>query len=470
MTIDDLIRSIQTKRAAALEARAAHTVTLAELRGQEAQGLEIDPTTVTTARDAKVKLDADLAGYDARIAELEVEKAADDAATRAQGDVAPTNVRKPKYDEVTRVGAEKRTYNPDNDKRGGQFLRDLGSAHFGDFEARDRISQHMREERVEGRMAERAAGTGAFAGLTVPQFLTDLYAPLARAARPFAEMCNHHDLPPAGMTINISRITTGTSAALQTENAGVSETNIDDTLLTENVQTIAGQQTLSRQALERSTGVEDVMLDDLFRAYNTTLDSTLLNQATTGLDALTNAFPVTYVDASPTAAELWPKLLDARQRIEAGLLHTQAGDTVAVMHARRWAWLQSQVGPNWPFIAQNVNNDLVQTGGLDYGLGYGPGYRGNVAGLNIVVDNSIGTTFGGGTEDRIYVVNKREMHLWEDPSAPMLIRAEQPAAASLGVLFVVYGYHAYTFRRYAVAAASGPAIAISGTGLIAPTF
>jgi hypothetical protein len=31
----------------------------------------------------------------------------------------------------------------------------------------------------------------------------------------------------------------------------------------------------------------------------------------------------------------------------------------------------------------------------------------------------------------------------------VFIRAEQPAAASLGVLLVVYGYFAYTFARYA---------------------
>jgi hypothetical protein len=72
----------------------------------------------------------------------------------------------------------------------------------------------------------------------VPQYLTDMYAPKVQAMRPFADICNKHDLPPDGMTVNISRITTGTSTALQaTENVAVSETDIDDTLLTENVQT-----------------------------------------------------------------------------------------------------------------------------------------------------------------------------------------------------------------------------------------
>jgi hypothetical protein len=66
-------------------------------------------------------------------------------------------------------------------------------------------------------------GTGAFAGLTMPQYLTDLYAP---------------------------------AVALQAnEGDAVSETNMEDTLSTENVQTAAGQQTISRQAVDRGTGI-----------------------------------------------------------------------------------------------------------------------------------------------------------------------------------------------------------------------
>ncbi len=463
MTIDDLIRSLQTKRASALAARAAMTESLAELRGTST---DPDSPEAVKLREDRTKLDADLGGYDARIAELEVEKAADEAMTRAQAEVTPTNVRTPKYDEVARVGQEKRTYNPENDKRGGQFLRDVALSYFRDPAASERLARHQHEEEVErgGNFSERAVGTAAFAGLVVPQYLTDMAAPLARAGRPFAEACNKHDLPAAGMVVNISRITTGTSAALQgSENAAVSETDIDDTLLSIPVQTISGQQTLSRQAIERGTGTEDVMLEDLFRAYATTLDGTLINQATTGLAAAAGA-TVAYTDASPTAAELWPKLLDAQSRIEAGMLDAQADDMIAVMHSRRYAWLRSQVGVSWPFIAQQ--GIPTQAGGIDFGTKYGPGFRGNIAGVNVVVDNNLATNLGAGTnEDEIYIVDTRECHLWEDPNAPMLIRAEQTKAASLGVLFVVYGYVAYTFGRYPLATAK-----IAGTGLIAPTF
>jgi hypothetical protein len=65
------------------------------------------------------------------------------------------------------------------------------------------------------------------------------------------------------MTVIISRIMTGTSAASQaSENAAVSETNADDTLLSPPVVTIAGQQTVSRQAVERGELVEEVREHD----------------------------------------------------------------------------------------------------------------------------------------------------------------------------------------------------------------
>lgn len=376
-----------------------------------------------------------------------------------------TGTKAPAYDRVARVGTEERTYRPDTDRKGRQFISDVARAFlYRDLESEARLNRHMQEERVErSQYLNRAAGTGAFTGLVVPQYLTDFYAPNMKALRPFADICNKHDLPPDGMTVNISRITTGTGTALQaTENTAVQETNIDDTLLTENVQTAAGQQTLSRQAIDRGTGIEDVVMDDLFRSYATTLDSTLITQATTGLTNISQAN--TYTDASPSAAELWPKLHQAASAVEANLLG-KAVPSHVVMHSRRWYWIQSQVGTTWPWIQQPGIDP--QSAGVNYAGGYNSGARGLLPnGMLAVVDNNIATNLGAGTnEDEIYVVPADECHLWEDPQAPVFIRAEQPAAATLGVLMVLYGYFAYSFRRY-----SNSHQKISGTGLVTPTF
>lgn len=366
---------------------------------------------------------------------------------------------------MARIGSEERTYHRGNARKGGPFVRDVLMQYlYRDLEAETRLVRHMQEERVErGPYLERAVGTGAFAGLTVPQYLTDMYAPATAALRPFADVCNKHDLPSSGMTVNISRITTSSGVALQaTENTAVLNVDMDDTLLTENVQTAAGQQTVSRQAIDRGTGVEEIVMDDLFRRYATALDSTLINQAVTGLSAA--AVATSYTDATPTGPELYPKVLGAAAAVEGALLGFASPD-IAVMHSRRWYWLQSQMTTSWPMFGQpGIAQGNI---GTNYAERYGRGFRGILPnGLAVVVDNSVATNLGAGlNEDEIYIVPADEAHLWEDPDAPVFIRAEQPAAASLGVLLVLYGYFAYSFRRF-----TGGFGKVNGTGLITPTF
>ena len=372
--------------------------------------------------------------------------------------------QKPAYDQVARIGNEERTYHRGNSGKGGLFVRDVVRQFlFRDMEADNRLARHMQEERVErGQYLQRASNTGNFAGLVVPQYLTEMYAPAIAALRPFADICNKHDLPADGMTVNISRITTPTQVQLQaSENVDVGGTDIDDTLLTENVLTAAGKAILSRQAIERGTGIEDVTMSDLQRRFATTLDSTLITQATTGLSAL--GVSVAYNDATPTGAELYPKILGALAGGEAALL-AQAIPNFIVMHSRRWHWLSSQMTSTWPLINQPGYG--VQAAGISTGVGYNQGVRGILPnGLLVVVDNNIGTTLGAGTEDEAYVVASDECHLWEDPNAPQFIRADQVQSATLGVQLVLYGYFAYSFRRYASAVQK-----INGTGMIAPVF
>jgi hypothetical protein len=464
MTIAALIEQLRGQIAAKLDERNTIAGQLEQLRADATT----DEAAVTDLRTKKDAIDADVDTLLERVKDLEQEQARDEAAARLQTEVHPTGATRtgaPAAD--VRVGQEARTYRPDVDRTGRQFLLDVGRSFLGDPAATARLSRHMVEEQVERGASfpvqERAAGTGAFAGLVVPQYLTELYAPSAKANRPFANVCNAHELPEQGMTVNISRITTGTSSDLQsTENSNVSETDIDDTLLSPAVQTNSGQQTLSRQAIERGTGVEGVMLDDLFRSYHTRLDATLLNQATNGLSAVANS--VAYTDASPTVAELYPKILEALANVEAALLDQDPGDNIAVMHSRRWYWLQNALGTSFPLVQQPGIEG--QKAGANFAEAYGSGFRGVLPnGTPVIVDNNVATNLGAGTnQDEIYILSRRECHLWEDPQAPMLIRAEQTKAASLGVLFVVYGYFAYTHARYSHAQK------IAGTGLVTPAF
>ncbi|MDX8050408.1 phage major capsid protein [Lentzea sp. BCCO 10_0798] len=463
MNLVQLIAQLRGQMATKLEQRNGIATQLTELRAADT----VDEAKVEELRAQKAGLDAELDQMQARVKELDEEKARDDAADRLSREVNP-GAQKPAYDKVARVGAEERTYRKDKDPKGVSFARDVASAFLGDYGAQARLARHSVEEEVERGLAvqgaqERAVGTGAFTGLVVPQYLVDMFAPMATTGRPFADACEHHDLPPTGMTVNLGRGTTGTSVDDQaSENAAVSETDYDDTLLQINVRTAAGQQTVSRQGVDRGLQVEDTIIRDLVKRYHAKVDSNLLNLASTGLTNVATA--VTYTDASPTVEELYPKIPEGLSGVEAALLDMASGENIAVMHSRRWYWMQNAMTTKWPVISQP--NIVEKTLGANYAERYGSGVRGVLPnGTPVIVDNNIATNLGAGTnEDEIYLGDKNEFHLWEDPDAPLLIRAEQTKAASLGVLLVVYGYYAFTHQRYAHARK------IAGTGLVTPTF
>jgi hypothetical protein len=479
-TIEDLIISQEAEME--LEKRRRER-SLAEIKAILASARQEGRANVTAQEDEDIKraqetaasAKVNMAGIEHKLdiskrtkaAELEVDQ---HLAERSAPPVGHPEGSKPAYDRVARVGTEERTYRREVDRKGAGFVRDVVRQFlYRDIEAEQRLSRHMQEERVErGQYLERAVGTGAFAGLTVPQYLTDMYAPAVAALRPFADQCNSHDLPPDGMVVNISQITTPTGVGLQaSENSAVTEANIDDTILSFNVQTAAGQQTMSRQAIDRGTGIEEIVMDDLYRRYATNLDSTLINQAATGLAAVTAG--QTYTDATPTGPKVYSQMVGAMSTVEGTLLGWAQPD-LAIMASRRWYKLLSAVSSTWPMIYAPNGPVPVQGTGVNNSVGYAKGIRGQLAnGLSVVVDANVstlanGTATTGGTQDHIYVVASQECHLWEDPSAPVFIRAEQ--AQTLGVTVVLYGYFAYCFNRFP----SGSSVKINGTGLAAPIF
>lgn len=433
-------------------AESQNLISLAETEGRD----------LTTEEDQKIaSILEEVRGLDVKIENaLEIEKRSAEAA----------NARK-SIDAEVRGGAivknEARTYRPGGEHN---FIADaFRSQVLGAYDARERIARHQNEEAIE----RRAVGTGAFSGLVIPQYLVDLVAPYARAGRPFLDgATTGHGLPAEGMTLYISRITTGTSTAVQTsENSSVSETNMDDTSLSIPVITIAGQQTVSRQALERGTNIESIVMGDLVKAWHTSLDAQAISgsgssgQAKgiyTTIDGGANE--ITYTDASPTVAEIYPKLADAIQRVQT---QTFMQPTNWVMHPRRLAWFLSGVdGQNRPLVVPTANGPMNAVSTGEGAVRYAnSGY--SLLGLPIITDGSVQTNLGAGTnEDAIYCVNANESHLWEATGHPMMLNFDQPNAASLGVLVVVYGYAAYTAERYGAVGHS----MITGTGLAAPSF
>lgn len=462
MTLAELIVQARQALQTAITDRQREQDALVALRSDPDLTEELVAERVA-ARDAT---DTEVARRETALAELEAEQTREEEIAALQARVTPTPTRLPAYDQVARVGTEERTYRPDHDPNGQAFLRDVARAYvMRDFAATDRLMSHLREERVErGEYLTRATNTGNFDGLTVPQYLTDMFAKHAKAGRPFANAIRQHALPPDGMNVYIGRGTTGTDTGVQANQGdAATEQNYDDTLLAIAVQTNAGQQTMSRQAVERTSGALDVTMEDLFRAYGTKLDNTLINQATTGLTNVATA--VAYTDPSPTVVEFWPKIQEGLAGVETALLDQVMPDSfLSVMHPRRWRWMNQALTTKWPLIQQPGLD--ARTGGLNYGEVYGNGFRGLLPdGTPVIVDANVPINLGAGTnEDEVYILSRDECHLWEDPSAPVFIRAEEAKAANVQILFVVYGYFAYTHQRYTQARK------IAGTGLLTPTF
>jgi len=443
-----------------IEARDAVKVEMDTILEAVATENRTDLTEDETAKvDALVEESRSL---DSKIEKLTAQAVADAKASEARSAVA--NVAMPKVGGA-KVTREARTYSPENTDV--SFVKDAFTAKFSnDYAASERLARHSREEEIE----RRSVGTGNFAGLVIPQYLVDLAAPFARAGRPTADFAtNKMALPAAGMTLNISRMTTGTSTAVQAaENDAVSNTNADDTLLTVNVRTIAGQQDISKQAIERGTGIDQFIIQDLIRGWHTTLDNQIINGdgtsgAMLGIRNTPGINSVTYTDASPTVAELYPKLADAYQQVQTNVFQNP---THWVMHPRRLAFLLAATDSTGrPLVVPTLNGAMNATA-----TGTGPAIYGNsgysLMGLPIIADANIITNGGAGAnQDQIYCVNANEMHLWEQAGSPFALNFDATGAGSLTIKSVVYGYSAFTAGRY-----PGAVSVINGTGLIAPTF
>jgi HK97 family phage major capsid protein len=359
--------------------------------------------------------------------------------------------------EQVRVTSEPLTYSAQGSN---SFLRDVYLAqHRQDPSAGARIARHSAEMEVE----HRDVGTGAFAGLVVPQYLTDQAAALVRAGRVTANLCNSLPLPGDGMTVNISRVTTGSSTAVQaTENSAVSETDIDDTLLTVDIRTIAGQQDVSRQAIERGTGVDALVMNDLAASYAATLDTQVINGSGSsgqhlGILNTSGIGSQTYTAATATIAGLWPKLIATIGDVSAdrGL-----PPDALIFAPRRWSWIVAQLdGNNRPLVLPAASSPTNAMGVGDPG---GVEAVGQIAGVPCYVDGNMPVNLGSGTdEDRIIAIRRADQLLWEQGNgSPALLRMEQTTGGSLTVKMVVYAYSGFTAGRYPTAVS-----VLGGTGL-----
>jgi HK97 family phage major capsid protein len=483
MTLAQLIAQLRSQIADKLTARNAHAAELATLRSAAAP-TETEQARITELRSLKDGLDADIDALQLRAADLEAEAARDEAADRLARETVQTEVRR-HYDEVARVGQEPRTYTRDTARSGRSWFTDNYRAQYsGDRNASERLERHAREVEVEGEMTARAVTTGSFAGLVVPQYLVDLAAPVLRAGRPLADICNRHDLPAEGQTLSIPRGTTGASVASQTaENTSVSNTDVAFSDLVVPVRTLSGRQEVSRQSLERGSNTDEILYLDLARAHAAQVDMQVINGTGSNgqFKGILNTAGIGAATAFGAVADA--KLL-GRKIAGANTSVASAGGglfaKVLVMSPRRWGWLTAEVDTTGrPIVTANTVPNfngagiITKPGETSDNGNTAPYFVGvHSSGLPVLSDMNIPQAVGTNSEDIVLSLDTNELHLWEeDNGLPRQLNFEQRQGTQLTVDVIVYSYAAFTAERYPLASAKIGGLDTTATyGLVAPTF
>lgn len=437
------------------------------------------------------EFNTEITELDAKIVEAEAAEAREDAANVAHaaavaaGAVAPTERAGGAV-----VGREERTYTADKSARGlASFFSDAYalSENQGSPDAQERLARHAKETVVEGEAEGRAASTSSFAGLIVPQYLVDMAALVLRNGRPLANAVTRMPIPDQGMQFLVPRGTTGAATAIQaTENSSVQNTDEVMANVTVPVVTIAGQQDVSRQSLERGTpGIDALIYLDLAGAYAANLDSQIINGSGASGQILGMLNTAGIYAGTAYGAVLTPALFSLKL---AGAVAGIAGAGTAiqprcvVMHPRRWGWLQGQSDSNgrplalaMPLASFNPQAAVTAPGGYS-GQDIGPDaphYVGILAnGLPVITDANIPTNIGTNNEDVVLVLDTQQSILWENgDGSPRQLKFEQTLGNQLTTKLVAYNYAAFTSGRYPGSVGKIGGLDTTATfGQVNPTF
>lgn len=390
---------------------------------------------------------------DERITELEDMEKREAAAAEARRGVVVTDEPNPVY----RRG----------DTSGPSFFRDLALAsrpQSGGFdEARSRLISA--QETRAGDMTTVAGAGGEFAP---PLWLVEDFVALARPGRVTADLMNQNTLPSGVSSVNLPKVSSGTSVAVQaTQNSALSDTAMTTTSVSSGITTLGGKQIISMQLLEQS-GIpfDRVILQDLAKEYAKQVDIQVLygSNANGQLRGLVGAASNTaFTTASPAPASvtnansLYYTVSKAAAAVRTAIF--EPADAI-VMHPNRWAWILGSVDANARPLVIPAGPQFNGLGNVD-----GPsaqGFAGSFGGYNVYTDPNISLTANSATnQDEIYILRRDQLWLWESPVQSASFDATYADNAS--ILYRILGYAAFIPHRY-----SGAVQSLRGTGLVAP--
>jgi len=342
------------------------------------------------------------------------------------------------------------------------FVTDAFAAHRGDREAQERMAQHTREMEIEGRAINQTATSGG--EFIPPLWLTNEWIAVPRPGRPVADSVHKLPLPPGTNSINLPKVSTGASAAVQSDGGTVSSTDLVTTSVTGQVQTVAGQQDFSQQLLDMSVpGIDSVIFDDLTREFDKQIDVKVIGGTVTNAKGITQVSSInttTWTETTPSVATMYSKVAGAINDVNTNLYRPPS---VIAMHPRRWAFLlKSLDSQNRPLVVP-VGNPGFNAMGLSEKVA-AQAIVGTLQGLPVILDANITTTNGASTnEDQVLIYSAQDLYLFE--SQPVFRVLSEVLSNTLQVRAQLYGYYAIIAGRLPKAIS-----VISGTGLVAPTF
>lgn len=418
---------------------------------------------LTAKREAS---ESDVAATLERVSEMTVAEQREGNAARSRVELGQTG---PMRGGATHIGGGE-TYHRGNTSP--SFFKDLWYSQRGDANAADRLRRNNSETGLEARALEaRALGnTGAAGGaggeFAPPLWMVEEYVKLARAGRVTADLFHHEPLPLGVSSVNLPKVATGTSTAVQAaQNTALSQTDLTSTSLSSGIATIGGKQVIAQQLLDQSgIAFDKVLLEDLTADFSRQLGTQCLTGLGTGGQLKgfltpSSASVITWTTATPTATAFYGRLAQLQGKING--TRFKAPDVV-VMHPNRWAWFASYVDTSGrPLVAPTAGGfNVMATPDAIQGVGH----VGSVLGMDVYTDANIPTNLGAGTnQDVVLMMPRQDVWLWESE-----LRAEAftaPYADTLAVLFRVFNYSAQIPDRYLASLGQ-----ISGTALTTPVF
>lgn len=366
-------------------------------------------------------------------------------------------------------------------------IRDAWAARrMGDGEAQKRLDRHAAEMRVELRDRERrvsSAPEGVSFGFdsraidltpgnggdsVPPLWAIDQMATAARPTRVLASLIPSYPLTPGVVSVQVPRIVTGTTTADQTPpSAPVSDTDLSDAATGSQVVTIAGHSDVALQLIEQSgrngAAFDQIVYRDLLSSYDAQLEAQLIAGTGTGvgsymqipgLSTITGTGSVSYVDASPTASEMWTSF---------GKAYATVSNTrkivpqVWVMRGGRFAWLStSEDTAGRPFDVPALGASYVADPTM-------PNPLGGLLGLPVFSGEAISVTQGAGAnQDVVYCLRPSDMLLFEGP--PVVATFSEVASGTLTGRVQLRRYVAAILGRYPSSVCT-----VGGTGFAVPS-